>query len=343
MPETSYTYSIASDFPATGLNVDGLKDDIQKSAIVTALERIDVLGDACSIVFKDALSSGDKTLLDNDTSGPAGGIIAAHSGKPPASMVTDGVHLVTSKGNPVQEAGDRPIFSPARLPKGVDPYMTGAADKITDPVARGGGSAFRFHWSVAPVTADDKQESFFFLDRVRVAAGGIMWTGATMGSSDGDALDMWLDAPASVIAANGGGIGNANKVSVGVGNIIVPAAGDGDWDIDLSPSLHTESPVPVPNLSQTGFWDWDEPDEGLGTFTPNLAQTGGYDLYDFEVPLVVWARSIPIVGSGNQYIDPNSIDRPIAPQWEWNIKVHNHGPSILSVGVYLYTARLKTT
>lgn len=343
MPQTPYAYSIASDFPVTGLNVDGLKEEIQQSPIITALERIDVVGDTCTIIFKDALSTGDKTLLDNDTVGPAGGLIAAHDGQPPANIIPEGVHLVTAKGTPVQETGDRPIFVPARFPKGVDPYITGVADKIDNPVARGGGDKLHFFWSVAPLSAEDQTKSFFFLDRVRVVAGGVVWKGAGMAASDCDLLNMWLDAPASVIAANGGSTGNANKSVVPGGNIIVPAAGDGSWDIDLTPDLHSESPVPVPNLTQTGFWDWDEPDEGLGTFTPNFTQTGGYDLFDFEIPLVVWAKNIPIIGDGNQYIDPNSIARPIAPQWKWNVQVHNGALSILSVGVYLHTARLKTT
>lgn len=82
MAEQDYTYSIASDFPATGLDSDRLKHEIQDSAIETAIDRIDTEGDVCKIWFKAALSAADKTILDGDTTAPAGGLLAAHSGEP---------------------------------------------------------------------------------------------------------------------------------------------------------------------------------------------------------------------------------------------------------------------
>jgi hypothetical protein len=62
--------------PYTKPNPDRLKDEIQKSAIVTAFDHIDTDDGAqlCDIWFKDALSAGDQTLLD--------GIVATHSGEP---------------------------------------------------------------------------------------------------------------------------------------------------------------------------------------------------------------------------------------------------------------------
>lgn len=81
MAETKYTYSIADDFPEAGIASDRLAQDIQNSSIVTALDRIGTSGDVCDIYFKDALSAADKTTLDGDTTNPAGGLIAAHSGE----------------------------------------------------------------------------------------------------------------------------------------------------------------------------------------------------------------------------------------------------------------------
>lgn len=78
MAETTYTYSIADDFPDDTVNTSQLVVEIQASAIVTALEQVDTSGDSVDIIFKDALSSGDKTILDNDEASPAGGLIAAH-------------------------------------------------------------------------------------------------------------------------------------------------------------------------------------------------------------------------------------------------------------------------
>lgn len=87
MAATNYSYSIASDFPATGLASDRLASEITASSIVTALDKITTSGDTCNIWFKDALSSADQTTLDGDTTGPAGGLIAAHSGEPLPSPV----------------------------------------------------------------------------------------------------------------------------------------------------------------------------------------------------------------------------------------------------------------
>jgi len=82
MATTNYVYSVANDFPATGLASDRLAQEIQESSIVTALDRIDTSEDVCNIYFKDALSAADKTTLDGDTTNPAGGLLAAHSGEP---------------------------------------------------------------------------------------------------------------------------------------------------------------------------------------------------------------------------------------------------------------------
>jgi hypothetical protein len=79
---TTYSYTISTDFPAGGVVSSTLTTEIGASAIVTALERINTTGDSINIVFKDALSAGDKTLLDAGISNPAGGLIAAHDNTP---------------------------------------------------------------------------------------------------------------------------------------------------------------------------------------------------------------------------------------------------------------------
>lgn len=77
-----YTYSKASDF-SSGLVPSNLKKEIDDSQITSAaLLSILVDGDAVKLTFSGALSSGDKTTLDGDTSSPAGGLIAAHSTAP---------------------------------------------------------------------------------------------------------------------------------------------------------------------------------------------------------------------------------------------------------------------
>lgn len=104
MAETTYTYSIANDFPVTGFDSSRMNADIRESAIVIALERIVSEGDVVDIVFKDALSAGDKTILDGDTTNPAGGLIAAHTAEP----VPDSPTPITTE---VEAADGTPIFA----------------------------------------------------------------------------------------------------------------------------------------------------------------------------------------------------------------------------------------
>jgi len=76
----SYVYSLATDFGGA-LNLERLGQEIRASAIVTALDYVTQTGDAVEVVFKAALSAGDKTTLDGDSS-PAGGLVAAHDSAP---------------------------------------------------------------------------------------------------------------------------------------------------------------------------------------------------------------------------------------------------------------------
>lgn len=82
MPLTSYTYSITDDFPDGTVNPTKLDAEIRASAITIALNRIDTSSDTVSIWFNDTLPAGDETILDGDTSSPAGGLIAAHDNSP---------------------------------------------------------------------------------------------------------------------------------------------------------------------------------------------------------------------------------------------------------------------
>jgi len=74
MSETEYTYSISTDFPNGKVASSRLEQEIRSSAIVTALDRIDTVGDSCDVWFKDALSVGDQAILDD--------IVAEHTGEP---------------------------------------------------------------------------------------------------------------------------------------------------------------------------------------------------------------------------------------------------------------------
>ena len=85
---TTYTYSVSADTLNGVINTFMLTQAISSSAIVTALERIDVSGDAVDVVFKAALSGGDEALL--------GGLLEAHDGAP-SPVIPDTVTLSESR------------------------------------------------------------------------------------------------------------------------------------------------------------------------------------------------------------------------------------------------------
>jgi hypothetical protein len=108
MAETTYSY-VAADFAGSKLNPAHLAAEIAASAIVTALSGISMTGGTTAqgvvsnptgvdIVFKAALSAGDKTVLDGDTAGPAGGLIAASDNGPTVSNTQE----VTLEGGHTQ-------------------------------------------------------------------------------------------------------------------------------------------------------------------------------------------------------------------------------------------------
>lgn len=101
----NYTYSIANDFPGGKVNTTKLHAAIQQSAIITALDSIGTSGDVLTIHFKAQLSAGDKTLLDGDATGPAGGLIAS-TDTSPSNPIVQPVQLADSNGNALATPAD---------------------------------------------------------------------------------------------------------------------------------------------------------------------------------------------------------------------------------------------
>lgn len=76
---TPLTYSIADDMPGGAVNIVTLEEEVRASAITENLFSIWVEGDVLYLLFDTLpLSAGDQTILDNDTTDPAGGLLAAH-------------------------------------------------------------------------------------------------------------------------------------------------------------------------------------------------------------------------------------------------------------------------
>lgn len=80
MTQTIYTYLISATANNAVCN-EGLQTEIQNSDIVTALDAVDTNQTDINVVFKDALSTGDKTLLDT--------IVSIHAGKHTAFEVQE--------------------------------------------------------------------------------------------------------------------------------------------------------------------------------------------------------------------------------------------------------------
>lgn len=76
---SDYNYMIATDFPGGAWDSDNLKKEILESSITTQLRGVNSDGSSVKIVFASELSAAEKTVLDGDTSKPAGGLIAAHN------------------------------------------------------------------------------------------------------------------------------------------------------------------------------------------------------------------------------------------------------------------------
>ena len=62
------------DYTKSPCAIDRLTQEVQQSSIATALDHMNLYGDALSVFFKADLSDGDKTTLD--------GLVTAHGGTP---------------------------------------------------------------------------------------------------------------------------------------------------------------------------------------------------------------------------------------------------------------------
>lgn len=107
MAATKYTYSIQGDFPNQAVAPARLQQEIEDSAMSSALiTHINTNDDDCDVWFEDPLSVGDETILD--------GLVAAHSGlayraaqsvivDPSMEAIEPGATIVVANGRPAIE------------------------------------------------------------------------------------------------------------------------------------------------------------------------------------------------------------------------------------------------
>lgn len=110
---TKYSYVLPADVPQ-GVAVGNLTSEINApgSGIVVQVDHIDATAATLDIYMKDVLPSAEKTALDGDTTGPAGGLLAAHD----PAVVNDPVPVDAVPHGPVGPLGENRIYNPPNRP-----------------------------------------------------------------------------------------------------------------------------------------------------------------------------------------------------------------------------------
>jgi len=221
------------------------------------------------------------------------------------------------------------IMLPNLFPGGVTLYYAGSGDHATN--GRGEGTLFQ----KGSTAQEDATVEWQFNDWVYVAGADVVYSGAVLG----DWLTLEVFAPATSVAVNESNEGDCNVVD----GVIVPAAGNGGYDVTLATA------VPVPAFveesdSPTGYWDWDEPNEGKGTITASATPgSARWHLIAANLYLARFACKKPMLGTTFENIVVPAIKpKKILPQWKWKLTMHNSTTKSLDLGWTLVTARSTT-
>jgi len=188
----------------------------------------------------------------------------------------------------VPRNGKIPTSAINRIPFGYTVYPTGRSDDIATG-AFGTGDALI-------LDMNNKVKYFSSINNWYAIGGEASWDEHT---SNKDYIDAYLTVPATV-GVNGAGY-DFTKVATGLGfNVYVPTPpGAGDWDLDIGTTLYAGkellhvNPVPVPG--NTGFFDYNKK---TNLMVVNATQTGGYNLYDVELPIFSFGRGMWGVANG---------------------------------------------
>jgi len=217
---------------------------------------------------------------------------------------------------------------PNILPDNTQLCFPGAGD---DPV-NGIGKGTLFQHSSNDTSPTTHTITWQFNDWTYLSGGHIIYSGAVVG----DTVNYYVYAAATAVTTVSG-TGNVN--CVGPGNVLIIPGANTNSQVDLTKA------VPVPSLTNTGFWDWAPPSNGVGygTIVPNTNQTGGFNLYAMNITLGEFVLSYPMLGSN--YIDltvPAILPKKILPQWTHKVEVNNSGHSGLEMVWALTIARVTT-
>ena len=207
------------------------------------------------------------------------GVLVVNDGFNDLPLV-DGLNFLRGYYKPNPKTDDaRDIVAINRIPPGYTVYLTSKSDSI---VAGGYRAGDKLVFSQA-----QKTRRFQLLSHWYGIGGKVVWEGADLD----DHMDVFLKAPATVGLNVAGDFVKANVG--GPYNMFVPTTpGTGTWSLNLA-EKHTGTNVlkcvPVPSAGNTGFFDYDS---STNVLTVNGSQTGGYNLFDFDVTLFCFASAI---------------------------------------------------
>lgn len=225
--------------------------------------------------------------------------------------------------------GPIPLVSINRIPPGYTIYPTGKADALQASGYRAG----------VPLTFDaaNKTRRFRLNGHWFGIGGRLIWQGADLA----DYMKAFLKAPATVHGVNSAG--DFNKYNLGGPyNVYIPAApGAGAWSLDLV-AVHTGTSVlkcvPVPASGNNGWFDYDSL---TNVVTVNATQTGGYNLYDFDVTLFcfadgIWGRKQD--GAESSLEIPDVVGKLLFSTWVIDFELVTVKTETIGVGLVMITA-----
>lgn len=244
-------------------------------------------GQVFSSGYVHAIPTSEGSLWANDSillEAIASGLAEVSDGTDIYSDLNLAINFLKDYYTPNPKTPDnRDLIAVNRIPPGYTVSVTGRADNITNGTY-GNGNALKMTYS-------NKTVRFQVLDHWYAIGGRMIWEGASLD----DYVDVILKAPASTGLTNV--TGDYTKYNIGGPyNMIIPVTpGAGNWSMDLTAKLTNTQilkATPVPQAGNTGWFDYDS---ATNVLTRNMTQTGGYNLYDFEVSLfrfanMVWGR-----------------------------------------------------
>jgi hypothetical protein len=297
MATTTYTYykeDFTSSFPgpySSPANPRRLRSEIVDAGI-TELFYI-IARNKVDIVFKNALSTGDKTTLDT--------VVANHDGSflPPRPKV---VRL----GSEIRDISGKIRVHQSPRKEGLYICWSGAGDDPADVHSIWGGRATNIvHRIGNPAIRTKYIEVNCVNNETWLQEGYLTW--------EGGSLDRFTFEIVPRVTATSAGVDTNYNLQDGY--LIIPADGDGTLNVDADLTDPNAGLVFMPDgdkgQSPYAFWDADynSTTKLYENITPNSAGEGRYNMFSQEVVLARFVNEIQIHGSGFMALDSSDTEQ----------------------------------